>query len=340
MNIIITVVSIEGSKFKINGEFTYKSRIWNGIDIEGLLFNTRMVQGIFDDKNPETVSKWAYPDTHRWDAERNTMEFLQAMPLWKDHGVLCFTLNLQGGSPEGYSEQQPWDNTAFLEDGSLDQAYMARLERILDRADELGMVVILGYFYFGQERRLKDEASIATAVKNATEWVLQKGYRNILIEINNECNIIYTHEILKSGRVHELFGQVKEICRGRYEIPVSASFSGSAIPSDNVIEIADLILVHGNGIENPEVIEQMIKTIQKKGCYRGQPILFNEDDHFDFDRETNNLIKAIRNGASWGYFDPGSSNYIDGYQCPPVNWGINTPRKREFFDLVKRIVLD
>ena len=33
----------------------------------------------------------------------------------------------------------------------------------------------------------------------------------------------------------------------------------------------------------------------------------------------------------------GKSDYVEGYQCPPVNWGINTARKREFFAKVKEI---
>ena len=32
------------------------------------------------------------------------------------------------------------------------------MSRIVDRADQLGMVVILGYFYFGQDQRVTDEA--------------------------------------------------------------------------------------------------------------------------------------------------------------------------------------
>jgi hypothetical protein len=105
--------------------------------------NSRMVQGIFDDLNPETRAKWAYPDTGRWDADRNTREFIAAMPEWRRHGLLAFTLNLQGGSPEGYSAKQPWRNSAINADGSLRPDYLARTARILDRATELGMVVIL-----------------------------------------------------------------------------------------------------------------------------------------------------------------------------------------------------
>ena len=81
--------------------------------------NSRMVQGIYDDLNPETAPRWAYADTGRWDARRNTREFLAAMPEWRRYGLLAFTLNLQGGSPEGYSKGQPWHNSAFESDGSL-----------------------------------------------------------------------------------------------------------------------------------------------------------------------------------------------------------------------------
>ena len=43
------------------------------------------------------------------------------------------------------------------------------------------------------------------------------------------------------------------------------------------------------------------------------------------------LVAALDLYVSWGYFDPGKSDYVEGYQCPPVNWGINSPRKKEFF---------
>src|SRR4051794_14911692 len=85
-----TEVAIRGDGFLINGQPTYAGRTWRGRSVEGLLLNSRMVQGIFDDLNPETRPKWAYPDTGRWDPERNTREFLAAMPEWR-HGLLAFT---------------------------------------------------------------------------------------------------------------------------------------------------------------------------------------------------------------------------------------------------------
>lgn len=145
-----TSVSIVGTDFHINGKPTYEGRTWNGHRVEGLLLNTRLVQAIYDDLNPETVQRWAYQDTGKWDAERNVSEFIAAMPEWKKHGLLAIATNLQGGSPEGYSRAQGWDTGAFDPDGGLRPDFMKRMKRVLDAADENGMVVILGYFYFGQ----------------------------------------------------------------------------------------------------------------------------------------------------------------------------------------------
>ena len=114
-----TRVAIDRTQFLINGQPTYKGRVWLGNRIEGLLMNARVVQGIFDDLNPDTRNRWAYPDTRQWDPERNTREFIAAMAEWRRHGLLGFTINLQGGSPEGYSQNQPWHNSAFESDVSL-----------------------------------------------------------------------------------------------------------------------------------------------------------------------------------------------------------------------------
>ncbi|HEX4949915.1 MAG TPA: hypothetical protein VFZ34_24830 [Blastocatellia bacterium] len=333
-----TNVSIQGDRFFINGRPTYEGRSYKGMKIEGLLMNSRMVQGIYDDRNPETRSRWNYPDTGKWDAERNTREFIAAMPGWRKHGLLAFTINLQGGSPQGYSQAQPWHNSAIEADGSLRADYMKRLERIINKADQLGMVVILGYFYFGQDQRLQDEAAVKRAVVNATNWLQQKGWRNVLVEVNNECNVNrYDHDILKPHRVHELINLVKATTNKGRRFLVGTSYGGNAIPTTNVVQASDYLLLHGNGVTNPNRIAEMVEITRRDPAYRPMPILFNEDDHFDFDKPVNNMMKAVSAYASWGYFDPGKSDYNDGYQCPPVNWGINTERKKAFFNLLKEV---
>ncbi len=327
-----TQVSIHRDAFYINGSLTYSGRVWHGRKIEGLLLNARMVQGSFDDLNPKTVFRWAYPDTGKWDAERNTREFIAAMPEWRRHGLLAITLNLQGGSPEGYSNEQPWINSAITEDGDLRPAYMARLERILDRADQLGMVVILGIFYFGQDERLKDEAAVIRGLDAALDWVQAKGYRHVIIEVDNECNVRYDHAILKPERVHELIGRVRK--RG---LLAGASYGGGTIPGENVVRASDFLLIHGNGVKDPQKIAEMVRKTRAVPGYRPMPILFNEDDHFDFEEPISNFVAAVGEYCGWGYFDPGKNNYRDGYQSPPIRWDLNTDTKRAFFAKLKEI---
>ncbi len=334
-----TVVSIVGDEFHLNGKPTYAGRVWRGHKIQGLLLNARLVQGAFDDRNTNTVAQWAYPDTGKWDADRNTREFIAAMPEWRRHGLLAFTLNLQGGSPQGYSQQQPWHNSAFEADGSLRADYLARLERILNRADELGMVVILGYFYFGQDERLQDEAAVLRATDNATRWLLDHGWRNVLVEVNNECNVRYDHAILRPDRVHELIERVKAMKAGERRLLAGTSYGGGTIPKENVVRASDFLLIHGNGVSNPDRIAEMVHQTRAMPGYVPKPILFNEDDHFDFDKPTNNFVMAVSEYASWGYFDfrMQGESFDDGYQSVPVNWGLSSDRKRGFFTLLAEI---
>lgn len=339
-----TTVSIRGGEFLLNGAPSYPNRAFRGHAVQGLLFNARLVQGIFDDRNPETKTRWRYPDGP-FDAERNTEEFIAAMPSWRGSGLLSFTINLQGGSPEGYSKEQPWDSSAFDGDGNLREDFVGRLARILDRADELGMVVIVGYFYFGQDQRIGDEAAVIRATEQATDWLLDRAYTNVLVEIANEADVgHYTHDIIKADRCHELMALVAQRSAARVNSPagrllVSTSMAGNRVPPDSVIDGADYVLLHGNRVDRPQRIREMIEQCRERPAYRGQPIVFNEDDHFDFGEEDNNLLAALSGYASWGFFDyrlPGEG-YAEGFQSVPVDWRIGSERKRAFFDLVAAI---
>jgi hypothetical protein len=334
-----TIVSIEGDAFLINGQLTYSGRQWKGNKIEGLLFNSRMVQGIFDDQNEETAERWKYPDTETWDPNRNTDEFVAAMDDWHAHGLLSFTINMQGGSPMGYGNKN-WYNSAYYEDGGLREAYTDRLKKILDKADALGMVPILGLFYFGQDQNLRDDDAVINATKNIINWLFDQGYRNVLIEVANECdNRSYDREIIKVDRIHELMDLIKSIERNGYRYLVSTSYNGNRIPTENVVTRADFILIHGNGVKEPDRITEMVKLTKEVSGYRPMPILFNEDDHFNFDAPANNFLMAVQSYASWGYFDfrKDGERFESGYQSVPVDWKISSERKKQFFQKLKEI---
>jgi len=332
------VVDIEGDKFLINGIPTFEGRTWNGYEIEGLLPNSRMVNGIFDDENSETQDRWAYPDTDAWNPERNTAEFVAAMESWYQKGMLSFTINLQGGSPMGYGNQG-WINTAFDENGNLKNAYMQRLELILDEAERLGMVPIVGLFYFGQDQFLKDEAAVKNGVTNAINWLHDRNYKNVLIEINNECNGAYEHEILFQYRVHELITLAQSIEKNGHRFLVSTSYTGKHLPKSNVVEVADFIILHGNGMDDPNEIVQLVNDTKQVEGYVGQPIVYNEDDNYGFENDWNNFVAATSVHASWGFFDyrRGGEEFENGFQSVPADWEISSDRKKAFFNLLENI---
>lgn len=329
-----------GEDFHLNGRPTYEGRVWQGRRVEGLLLNSRMVQAVFDDENPETRARWAYPDTGRWDPERNVTAFIAAMPEWRRHGLLAVTVNFQGGSPEGYSKSQPWITGGYEADGTLKPAFADRMRRVLDAADALGMVVIVGYFYFGQDQRLRDEAAVVRATDETTRWLLEGGWRNVLVEVNNETNVrAYDHEILKPGRVSELIERVRATRLDGRRLLAGTSYGGGAIPGGNVVRVSDFLLLHGNGVGQPAGIAEMIRRTRALPEYRPMPILFNEDDHEGFEREPNHFATAVAGHVSWGWFDyrrkgEGSE---EGYLSPPVDWGIRSARKRAFFGYLAEI---
>ncbi len=202
------------------------------------------------------------------------------------------------------------------------------------------MVVILGIYYFGQDERLKDEAAVLAGVDAAVDWVVAKRYSNVLIEINNECNVRYDHPVLRPARVHELIGRAKgRSAAKKFPLLVGTSFGGNTVPTPNVVRASDFVLLHGNGVNDPARIGEMVRQTRKVEGYRPMPVLFNEDDHFDFDRPANNFAAAVAEYASWGYFDcrMRGEGFDEGYQSVPVNWKTSSARKRDFFKLLSEI---
>ena len=339
-------VTIEGGGFRINGTPTYAGRSWRGHRIEGRLFNSRMANAIADDENPATRGAWSYADGP-WDAERSTREFIAALPSYRAHGLLAVCLNLSGGSPQGYSWNQPWKICGFAPEGTIKPAWAARLDSVIKACDRLGMVVILGLFYGKQSPTLTDEAAVKAAVTNTVDWLLQKNATNVLLEIGNEVDLenVWAHPIMAAERCHELIELAQQRSDGR--LLVSTSLISINAPPEAILAASDFHLPHGNAVSGPDGppqssphgIRLQVARWRTGDGYRGQPIVYNEDDHFEFDKPDNHFVAAVEAGASWGYFDYRMSRerFEDGFQSLPVDWTISSRRKRAFFGLLKEI---
>ncbi len=347
-----TTIAIEDTHFLINGQPTYTGRSHQGRKIEGLLFNSRMIQAIFDDENPTTAIHWRYPDTGKWDAERNTDEFCAALPLYRAHGLLAVTVGLQGGgsiyTPEIYENYRM---SAFDAEGELKPAYSERLRRVLSAADEAGMVVIVNYFYWKQARFLHGEAAIRRATQAATEWLLNTGYTNILVDVMNESgDWSAVYPILGPQRIHELIELVQQTrLNGRRLLAGSSTGGGEALPEGRWQQVEDFHLPHGNGCQ-PDELRAKLRRLKASAEFQRapRPILINEDTIF-----TDNLEAAVDEYASWGFYCQGygchykdrmdwttrpretSYEALSGFQTAPVNWGINSAEKRPFFERLR-----
>jgi hypothetical protein len=178
---------------------------------------------------------------------------------------------------------------------------------------------------------------VIRAVDDATGWILDHGYHNVIVEINNECDQHYVNEILRPERVHELIARVRKMeCAGLHLL-TSTSYSGP-LPKQNVVTNADFILVHSNGVKSPARITDSIRKIRAM-CEKTKPIVFNEDDNYNFDQPANNFVAAISEHASWGYFDYRRKDeaFNEGFQSVPADWTIGSERKRGFFQLVSQM---
>lgn len=106
-----------------------------------------------------------------------------------------------------------------------------------------------------------------------------------------------------------------------------------------MVKVSDFLLLHGNGVKEPKRIAEMVRQTRKVDGYRPMPILFNEDDHFNFDKPDSNFAAAVGEFASWGYFDfrMMDEGFDEGYQSVPVNWKTSGERKKGFYKLLSDI---
>lgn len=354
-----TTIGIHHTDFTINGVPTYLGQHVDGHRIEGLLFNVRAVQATFDDSNPATRPRWAYPDAGTWDAQRNTDEFCAALPTWRDHGVLAFTINFQGGGPDYRPDvYHHFNNNAFTAAGDLKPAYADRLEQVIAAADALGMIAIVGLFYGKHMQKFDGDNALWHAADSALSFLRELRRKNILIELANELNVCWEmagYEAVSPHGAHLTLHLLRE----RYPMFLYGASgggmnitTGEGVPSGELVEASDFVLLHGNGCDAAQLAAgiqatQALPTFQQQP----KPLMINEDSI-----GIPNLDTAWCNRCSWGYYDQGyGSHWIDqygnytahareakvehlsGFQTPPINWTINTNEKRAFFRRVKHL---
>jgi hypothetical protein len=290
-----TRVGLDGTRWMINGEVTYPGAL-----AEGLLMNVRMVNATFEDRNK--------PD---FDADANTTAFLAALPEYVAHGVRGFTLCLQGGMP-GYEGAI---NTAFEADGSLRPESMQRIARVIEACDRAGCVIILGCYYQRQDQYLHNETAIRRGVENAANWIKERGYTNVVLEVANEFpHRGFNHRLLRSPEGNaELIALAK---RTHPELLVSTSGLGNGRLPEVVCEASDFLLIHFNGTPLDQIPDR-IADLKKYG----KPIVCNEDDKIG-ETGARAAELSVEHGCSWGLMLSEKNQYFpfefDGAADDPI----------------------
>ena len=319
-------MSISGEEFHFNGQPTYSGVHWKGKSMQGLLMNSRMVNAVFDDVNtnpwgdhdPHKI--WGYQDTGRWDADRNTNEFVEALYDYAQAGLNAVTVSIQGGSPCGNNpsdhkapcgnDMYNRDSSGFSRDGSLRQPFFNRLERILRKADEQGIVVILQFFYpdmafqlFKPSNGGGGDTSIQRAADNTVDWLIKQGRKNVLVDVCNECDLCRVTRLcdddrlamhllnwpgggnypVPDGRLPDLINGVRaRLKAGGLNLPVSTSFLGGSLMQEHELAHMDYINLHANNLwqwQDGNLVH-MVDTVRGMGSYKQKPkpIIFTEDD--------------------------------------------------------------
>ena len=367
MRNIQTNLSIDGTKFLINGQPTYKGQE----KVEGFLFNIRTVNATFDD-TVNNVDWWDDDGSHEGNnyagygklvstdsAIANTRRFVDALPEYHSYGVLAVNLDIQGGHPlnakpeieegHGSAGRRPnghrdfYHNSGFNADGSIDQQYAERISSIIEACDSRGMVVILQLFYFGQDTVFDNEDQIRSAADHAVDYICENGYRNVIIEIANEVmKGHYHHDILKPERVVELIYRVRERASGKHgrELPVSTSEAAllssgqwTMEQRDTVLEASDLILIHGgDNIETGRVgdaseLAEKVELLQSRPWFRKRPRPIITNES----QGQQAFDALVKRGISFGLH----STYFQ--TMFPPRWGVWDNETKWFFERVKQL---
>ena len=115
--------------------------------------------------------------------EQTTTQLIDQLDEFKSYGVNTVSVFFMGsrfGDVKGYRP-----------DASLDRAHAGRMGRIIEAADQRGMIVLVGCLYWSTSRAKEElghwtQAEADRAVANTVRWLKEKDYRNVFVDVDNE----------------------------------------------------------------------------------------------------------------------------------------------------------
>jgi hypothetical protein len=117
-------------------------------------------------------------------SDQTTNELIGHLPVYRASGVNTVSVFFMGsrfGDIKGYRP-----------DATLDPVCAARMGRIIEATDGLGMVVIVGCLYWSDSRAKEDlvgkwnQQDANRAIANTVRWLSEHDYRNVFVDVDNE----------------------------------------------------------------------------------------------------------------------------------------------------------
>jgi len=114
-------------------------------------------------------------------SDRSATELISNLDTFTSYGINTVSVYFMGsrfGDVKGYNK-----------DGSLNPVYTARMARIIEAADDRGMIVLVGCLYWGSSKAKWEnwtQAEANAAVANTVRWLREHDYRNVFLDVDNE----------------------------------------------------------------------------------------------------------------------------------------------------------
>ena len=110
-------------------------------------------------------------------------QLIDALDQYKKFGVNTISVFFMGS--------RFGDVKGFRPDATIDADCARRMSRIIEAADQRGMIVIVGCFYWSTSKAKEELApwkqnDANTAIANTVRWLKQRDYRNVILDPDNE----------------------------------------------------------------------------------------------------------------------------------------------------------
>ena len=236
---------------------------------------------------------------------------------------------------EGAPPRRPFRCSAFAPDGALEGAYMERLAHILEKADGLGMAVLLTLFERRQEKYFDDEYALLAALVNAAGWIGECGHKNLLVSIADAASAPFRGSVMAPENAPRLLEAFRRASGGG--IPVSLGARPEFAEASSLAGEADFIPLYRMASHGTADMVRGVYKWREAGA-AALPLIMAKGDALEpryCDYGEPNLTAALREGVSWCYYEPGKGDGSSGFNCVPVNWSPDSSaNKRRFFGLV------